>query len=132
MSKRYEAIVILDPDLDDQAVKTAIGKVRDLVSQHKGSVEHEEIIGRQPLAYPINKKTYGTYVLLVLTAEGTFVADFTRQCRINDEVLRSMVVSKDKFAPDFIRRKEERAPREGAPFGGREDGPEGFDDSGRL
>jgi small subunit ribosomal protein S6 len=104
--KRYEAIVIFDPDLSEQVLNQQIAKVRDLVASHKGTIEKEEVIGRQQLAYPINKRTYGNYVLFVLSAEGTFVADFTRQMRISDEVLRSMTVKKDKFAPDFVRRQE--------------------------
>ena len=57
----------------------------------------------------MKKKTYGSYVILVADAEPTFVADFTRQMRITDEVLRFSVVKKDKFAPDFVRRTEERS-----------------------
>lgn len=120
MIKKYEVIVVLDPDLDDAAVQVQVGKVKDLVAAHGGAVDHEEVIGRQPLSYPIGKKTFGTYVLLVVSTKGTFVAEFNRNARISDEIIRSIVVKKDKFAPDFIRRKDTREDRRppGGFFGG--------------
>lgn len=101
MLKKYEVIVIFDPDLDDEGVRSQIEKIASIVQAHGGSVEQEDLWGRRPLGYPIKKKQHGTMVLLIVSGDNTFVADLRRQLRINDQVLRVSVVNKDKFAPDL-------------------------------
>ena len=111
MTRKYEIVLVLDPDLDEKGMEEQIERVRALIKAHKGEIEREDNTGRQSLSYPMNKKSYGTYVAFVATADNSFVEEFTRQCRINDHVLRFMAVKKDKFAPDFMKKPEEKTAR---------------------
>ena len=101
MLNEYEAVVVFEPDTDDAGAKAQVGKIEGTVSAHGGEIIKRDFWGRRPLAYPIRKKNYGIYVLLNFSGDSGLVADLNRQLRINDAVLRSIVVTKDKFAPDF-------------------------------
>ncbi|HQH28427.1 MAG TPA: 30S ribosomal protein S6, partial [Oligoflexia bacterium] len=104
MLKKYEVVVVLDTDLDDEGVKQQMEKIEATVAAHSGAVEVRDVWGRKQLAYPIKKKQSGIFVLLVVTGDNRLVSDLKRQLRINDAVLRSFIVRKDKFAPDFAER----------------------------
>ena len=96
----YQAVLVLNPDLDDQGVKDQIEKVAVVAAAHGGSVEKSDIWGRRQLAYKIKKKDYGIYVVLVVGGDSSIVSDLDRQLKINDQVLRHLVVKKDKHAPE--------------------------------
>ncbi|MBP9838843.1 MAG: 30S ribosomal protein S6 [Proteobacteria bacterium] len=103
MTNRYEVVVVLDSALNDAEVSTQIEKIVSVISAHDGQVERQEIWGRRELAYMINKKTHGIYLMIIFSAKPTAVADLKRQLRINEQALRSLVVKKDKYAPDTER-----------------------------
>lgn len=98
---KYELVVVFDPDLDESAVSAQMEKIEAVVAAHDGTIEKKDIWGKKQLAYPIRKRSYGTYVVVVISGNNALVAELTRQLRINDAVLRFLFVKKDKFAPDF-------------------------------
>ncbi len=111
MKQKYEIVIVVDPDQNEEGVQAMIAKVEGIVGQHEGSVERIDNWGRRQLAYPINKKEYGTYVVLIATGNSNLVSEINRQLRIVDELLRFLVVHKDKYAPDFVpKAKEEGRP----------------------
>ena len=80
----YECVIVFSTDLNEEAINGEIKKVEAIVSHHQGSVTKADLWGRKPLAFKIRKKDYGFYVVLVISAAGTLVADLDRQLRIND------------------------------------------------
>ena len=98
MLMKYEAIVVFDSNLDDEALKQQVERIDAIVRNHGGELESKDFWGRRALAYPIKKKQYGNFVMLTLTGDNTLVADLRRQLKINDTVLRSFIVKKDKHA----------------------------------
>ena len=125
MSYRYEAVVVFDPGLSDADVATQIEKIDAIVKSHDGSIEKQEVWGRRELAYKIQKKTFGIYAVIVFTGDHTLVSDLRRQLRINDSVLRALIVDKDQYAPDMLQPPRPDAP----PFRERgSDSPEGEGD----
>jgi small subunit ribosomal protein S6 len=137
---KYEAVVIFLSELDEKGVDAQIEKIEGIVTSHTGSVDQKEIWGRRELAYKISKKTHGIYVLFVFTGDMSLVADLDRQLKINESVLRHMIVKKDEFAPDWTpgRRHEDSMPLDGSmpyvppskdsPFGGSQFNVPGVDD----
>ena len=103
MTKRYEAVVVFDPNLNEAEVGPQIEKIDAIVKSHAGAIERQDVWGRRELCYKIKKKSHGIYVVLVLSGNNTLVADLRRQLRINDAVLRSLIVDKDQYAPDMTR-----------------------------
>ncbi|MBO5866544.1 MAG: 30S ribosomal protein S6 [Clostridia bacterium] len=90
----YELLYIINNDLADEAKEALIAKLNGVVTENGGSVESVEKWGTKKLAYPINFKNEGYYVLVNFAAEATLPSELERIMRINDDVVRFMVVKK--------------------------------------
>ncbi len=133
MLMKYEAIVVFDSNLDDEALKQQVERIDAIVRNHGGEAESKDFWGRRALAYPIKKKQYGNFVMLTLSGDNTLVADLRRQLKINDTVLRSFIVKKDKYAPDLVQRvRDDNASFEMGFQDGRRDQMDDLTDDGVL
>lgn len=95
----YEALYILKPDLEDEARSALITRFADIVTANGGEVEEIKDNGewgRRRLAYPIDYIEEGYYVLMTFKAPPQLPAELERNFKINDDVLRYMVVNLDK------------------------------------
>ena len=93
--RRYELMVILDPDLEERTVAPSLDQYLNLVRQGGGSVEKLDVWGRRRLAYAVDKRTEGIYAVVDLTAEPDTVKELDRQLTLNESVLRTKVVRPD-------------------------------------
>ena len=91
---KYEVLYILDSKVEGAQKDALIEKFSALVTDNGGEVEGVDKWGDRKLAYPINYKTEGYYVLMNFTAKPEFPQELERQMRIADEVIRYMVVKK--------------------------------------
>lgn len=91
---KYEILYILDTKLDDAEKDALIERFKGVVETAGGSVEGVDKWGVKKLAYEINFKSEGYYVLMNFTAEATVPAEIERQMRITDGVMRFIVVRK--------------------------------------
>ena len=90
---RYELTYIIDTALEEEARKELIEKISSLIAQNGGEVEKvDETWGKRRLAYPINDKPEGYYVLVTLQAPAELPKEIERNLRINENVLRSLVI----------------------------------------
>jgi small subunit ribosomal protein S6 len=105
---------IIDPETAaDKITKlnTAVGK---LIEKEGGSIVRMDDIGRKPLAYPIQKKNEGHYVLFEIEGSGQEIAELERRMRVNDMIIRYMTVRVDedrKKAEKMRTKRENRASR---------------------
>ena len=97
----YECVVVYSSDIDESSVAAQNAKLTSIVEAHGGTVTHTDVWGRRKLAYKIQKREYGFYVMYLFTGDSSLVADLERQLRINELVMRYLTVCKDKFAPDM-------------------------------
>lgn len=91
---KYEVLYILDAKLDDAAKDALIEKFKGVVESAGGAVENVDKWGVKKLAYEINFKSEGYYVLMNFTANADLPQELERQMRITDEVMRFIVVKK--------------------------------------
>jgi len=90
---RYELIYIIDTGLEETARKELIEKVSALISANGGEIEKvDETWGKRRLAYAINYKTEGWYVLVTFKAPAELPRELERNLQINENVLRYLVV----------------------------------------
>ena len=90
---RYEMIYIIDTGLEETARKELIEKVSALVSANGGEIEKvDETWGKRRLAYAIDYKTEGWYVLVTFKAPAELPRELERNLQINENVLRYLVV----------------------------------------
>lgn len=95
MQNSYETIFIIDATLAEDAVAAVKEKFTSLIAAN-GTVENVDEWGKRRLAYEINDKTEGYYVLVDFTADGEFPKELDRQYRINDSILRTIIIRKDE------------------------------------
>ena len=92
---KYEAMYIIKPTVEAEARTALIQKFSDLLTANGGQVESVEEPGMKKLAYEINYIGEGYYVLVNFAAEATVPAELERNFRINENVMRYMVIRKD-------------------------------------
>ena len=93
---KYEAMYVITPELEDEAVKGIIEKYTGIITANGGEIEKVDEWGRRRLAYPINYKTEGYYVLMSFTSAPEFPRELDRILGITEGVMRSMIVCKDE------------------------------------
>ena len=90
---RYELTYIIDTGLEETARKELIEKYTELLKQNGGEIEKvDETWGKRHLAYPINDMLEGWYVLVTFKSESELPKEIERNLRINENVLRSLVI----------------------------------------
>ena len=87
----YETLFIIDASLSEEAIKGLVDKFTALIAEH-GKISDVNEWGKRRLAYPINDKEEGYYVLVNFKSEGSFTAELERLFGINENILRSIVI----------------------------------------
>ncbi len=95
--RRYELMVILDPDLEERTVAPSLEQYLTVVRTAGGSVEKVDVWGRRRLSYEIAKKFEGIYAVVDLTAEPAAVQELDRQLNLNESVLRTKVIRPEVY-----------------------------------
>lgn len=91
---KYESVVIINSNTEEQGIKALIQKFSDLINSD-GKVESVEEMGTKKLAYEINKQSEGFYILINFEANPALIAELERIYRITDEVMKFIVVRKE-------------------------------------
>jgi small subunit ribosomal protein S6 len=110
LNKRtYEVIFIVDPAAGDEEVMRLSEGVQKIITGQGGSIVKTEMMGKRQLAYEINHKKDGTYVLLEVEGSGAEIAEVERRMRVNDQVLRYMTIRVDEARRRAEKLKARRA-----------------------
>ena len=87
----YETLFVVDCSLGEDTVKELINKFTTLIADN-GTIDSVDEWGKRRLAYPINDKNDGYYVLVNFKSEGSFTAELERVFGITEGILRSIVI----------------------------------------
>ena len=87
----YETLFVVDCSLGEDAVKELVNKFTTLIADN-GTIDSVDEWGKRRLAYPINDKNDGYYVLVNFKSEGSFTAELERIFGITEGILRSIVI----------------------------------------
>ena len=93
--KKYEVMFILDASLEDAQKTALIDMAKEIISSD-GEVTKEDIWGNRKLAYPIQKKFEGYYVVLEFNANPELPRELERRLRIADGVMRQLIICKEE------------------------------------
>ena len=91
----YEVMFIIDPALEDDAKEATIEAVKGIIAA-EGEVGNTDVWGMRKLAYPIQKKSEGYYVVIEFKAEPTLPKELDRRLKISDNVMRHLIINKDE------------------------------------
>ncbi len=90
--RRYETIVIVDPDLGEERRAPIFDRIRELIPQKGGLLVEFDEWGARKMAYEIKKKKRGFYLRADYCGTGELVKEMERQFRIDDRVLKYMTI----------------------------------------
>lgn len=105
----YEVVFIINPEAGDDEVMRLNEGVQKIITSQGGTISKTEIMGRRQLAYEINHKKDGTYVLLEVEGSGAEIAELERRMRVNDQILRYMTIRVDEDRRRADKLKDRRA-----------------------
>ncbi len=88
----YESMFIVDVTGGEDAVKASVAKFVGLIENNAETVIEVNEWGKRRLAYPINDKPEGYYVVVTFKGNPDFPAEFERLCKIDESILRSLVI----------------------------------------
>jgi small subunit ribosomal protein S6 len=106
--REYETVFILDPALDEAQVKEEVDKVKGLITSLGGEVTSAEPPIRKKLAYEMKGRTDGYYALVMFKSEPTAIKEIERAYRLDERVLRHIVVASPKKAEPTEQAQEPR------------------------
>lgn len=95
--KKYELIFILKADQPEAEMEARVGKVKEILARHEGEITQENHWGVRRLAYEIEHENKGNYMFLKFRSEGTSVAELDKQFRLDDQVLRHLIVVDEEW-----------------------------------
>lgn len=98
ISRPYEAIYIVDPDLGEEQVNGIADRYKSLVETNGGTVEKIDVWERRKLAYAIKGRTEGIYVVMQFTGFPAVEAELRRIFQISEDQLRAMIVKPEEGA----------------------------------
>ena len=107
--RTYEVIFIVDPATADDEVMRLSEGVQKIITGQGGSIVKTEMMGKRQLAYEINHKKDGNYVLLEVEGSGSEIAEVERRMRVNDQILRYMTIRVDEARRRAQKLKDRRA-----------------------
>ena len=91
----YEVMFILDPTLDEEVKNSTIENVKNIINED-GEAGEADVWGNKKLAYQINKKKEGFYVVVPFKASTELPKELARRLKISDAVMRHIIVCQDE------------------------------------
>ena len=86
----YELMYIIDADIGDEQIAAMVERFKTLIEAN-GTINELEEMGRRKLAYLINDKPDGYYVLVKFASDPQFPAELDRVLKITDGIMRSLI-----------------------------------------
>ena len=92
---QYEVLYVITPELDDEANQSVQDKFAKIITDNGGEIEKTDVWGKRRLAYAIDYKTEGFYVLVNFNANPELPRELERNLRNDKRIMRYMVTRKE-------------------------------------
>ena len=92
---KYESVIIINPNLENEAISAVIKKFSDLIDTD-GKVSSVDELGKKKLAYEIRKHKEAYYVVIHFEAKPTLITELERVYGITDDIIKYIVVRLDE------------------------------------
>ena len=111
---QYETVFILTPVLSDDQMKETVNKFKSLLTESGAEFINEELWGLKKLAYPIQKKTTGFYVLFEYKAQPELIKKLEVNFRRDERVIRFLTIKNEKYAAEYAEKRRNKSKKEEA------------------
>lgn len=91
----YEVMFIINPTLEEDKKNATCEKVQEIITAGGGEVSKVDVWGMRKLAYPIEKKEEGYYVVMEFQAGSELPKELSRRMRISDDIMRHQIINND-------------------------------------
>jgi small subunit ribosomal protein S6 len=105
-------MVVLDPNLDEAALEALNTRIQTMIAQRGGTIEGVDNWGRKRLAYPIGRFRDGVYILSRLQLPPSAPTEIERALKLNESVIRHLLVRAEGMSPAPAAAAAAAAPRE--------------------
>jgi small subunit ribosomal protein S6 len=103
MSRRYETVYIFDSALDEPAINDKLNRFHGLLTKEgRGTLSNVSHWGKRTMAYKIKRKDTGYYVVAEYQAEGDLLPEYERAVKLDEGVLRYIIVEAPREAPKAV------------------------------
>lgn len=89
---KYEIMFVVRPDMEEAEIKKTAESMKKVLTDSKAKILEEKPMGQRELAYEVKKFTTGYYYLFIVEADAAAEQEFNRVARINESLLRHIVV----------------------------------------
>lgn len=89
----YEVVYILQPDLEESAIKGVMEKISGWITDSGGSVTKVDVWGKKRMAYAIRKQREGYYVLMNVQMAPTYARELERNLQFLEPVMRFLITT---------------------------------------
>ena len=93
---KYEMMFIVKATLEEEATKAVAESLESIITSMKGEISESKDLGQKKLAYPIKKEITGHYYLVNFTADNETRDELDRKARLDQKVLRHMIIKLDE------------------------------------
>ena len=93
---KYEMMFIVKTTLNEEAANKVSKSYEDIITSMKGKLTDSKNLGNKKLAYPIKKEATGYYYVFNFEATPEIIAEVDRKARIDESVLRHMIIRLDE------------------------------------
>ena len=122
--RTYQTVVVIKSDLDESQVDSVSEKIKQNISRFSGAIVKLENWGKKRLAYRVRKNRYGIYLNIFHTLEPSNVTSFENELRLDEIVLKFLVIRLEPSKVERIRRDESTSLNEEPKLGGDEESAE--------
>jgi small subunit ribosomal protein S6 len=98
--RSYETVFILSTDLSEEEQSALLDRFRELVANNGGEIVEECVWGRRRLAYPIQKKEFGLYLIWYINGTGATLDELHRQLGYTEQILRYQSIRVESIADE--------------------------------
>ena len=102
---QYETVFILTPVLSDDQMKETVNKFKGLLTDNGAEMIGEELWGLKKLAYPIQKKSTGFYVMFEFKAQPELIKKLEVNFRRDERVIRFLTIKNEKYAAEYAEKR---------------------------
>ena len=90
---KYEIMFVVRPDMEEAEIKSVAEEMKKVLTDGKATIVEEKSMGQRELAYEVKKFNTGYYFLYVVEASSEVIDEFDRVVRINEKVIRHLIVN---------------------------------------
>lgn len=95
----YEVVYIFSPGLETEQIESKLDRYHETLTRDGGQVSAVEHWGKRQLSYPIRKASNGYYVVVQFSAEPEVLPDLERQLKLDEDLLRHLIVLSEGELP---------------------------------